>query len=108
MRYSLRQTSAFKRDYKRAKKRGYDMGLLAEAIRILQSGEPMPEHYHDHPLAPYNKKEVTPRKPRKTPPCRGVRLITDSFGRGFGPILPSVGIVSCLFCYLLCRGKRKH
>ena len=51
MRYSLRQTSAFKRDYKRAKKRGYDMGLLAEAIRILQSGEPMPEHYHDHPLS---------------------------------------------------------
>ena len=48
MRYSLRQTSAFKRDYQRAKKRGYDMGLLAEAIRILQSGEPMPEHYHDH------------------------------------------------------------
>ena len=51
MRYSLRQTSAFKRDYKRAKKRGYDMALLAEAIRILQSGEPMPEHYHDHPLS---------------------------------------------------------
>ena len=51
MMYSLRQTSAFKRDYKRAKKRGYNMELLAEAIRILQSGEPMPEQYRDHPLS---------------------------------------------------------
>ena len=49
--YSLRQTSAFKRDYKRAKRRGCDMELLAEAIRILQSGEPMPEQYRDHPLS---------------------------------------------------------
>ena len=28
MRYSLRQTSAFKRDYKRAKKRGYEVAIL--------------------------------------------------------------------------------
>lgn len=51
MNYTLRQTATFKKDYKRAKKRGYNMSLLAEVIRLLQSGEPLPPRYRDHELS---------------------------------------------------------
>lgn len=48
--YSLATTSKFRRDYKRIKKRGYDLDLLARVIDILLSGEPLDAQYQDHPL----------------------------------------------------------
>ena len=41
--YQLDFTSTFKRDYKRVKKRGYDMGLLNQVVDRLQKGEALPE-----------------------------------------------------------------
>lgn len=46
----VRYLNSFKRDYKRIKKRGYDMSKLADIIRRLASQIPLPERFHDHPL----------------------------------------------------------
>ncbi len=43
-------TSQFKRDIKKAKKRGKDMEKIKELIRILIDGKSLPEKYKDHPL----------------------------------------------------------
>jgi mRNA interferase YafQ len=48
--YKIERTSRFKKDYKLIKKRGYDLTLLAEVIRILAKGEKLEEKYTDHPL----------------------------------------------------------
>ena len=48
--YKIERTSRFKKDYKTIKKRGYDLNLLAEVIKLLAKGEPLPEKYFDHPL----------------------------------------------------------
>jgi mRNA interferase YafQ len=45
-----RYTSAFKKDYKRAQKRGYDTSKLRHVIELLLNKNPLPEIYHDHPL----------------------------------------------------------
>ena len=47
---TIKYQSAFKRDYKRIKKRGYDTRLLERAVEILAAGEPLPQEYRDHPL----------------------------------------------------------
>ncbi len=46
----LSQTSQFKKDVKRQKKRGKDPGKLKAAIAILAAGKPLPREYQDHPL----------------------------------------------------------
>ena len=48
--YEIKKSSRFKKDYKRIKKRGYDLKLLATAINILARGETLPEEYNDHAL----------------------------------------------------------
>ena len=40
----------FRRDVRRAEKRGKDMGKLRHAIGLLLSGEPLPREMGDHPL----------------------------------------------------------
>jgi mRNA interferase YafQ len=47
---SLRYTTAFKQDYKRLQKRGYDMAKLRLVLEHLAGAEPHPEKYQDHPL----------------------------------------------------------
>lgn len=49
--YALDLTSVFKKDLKRAKKRGCDMALLNEIIEKLRCGEPLPEKNKDHSLS---------------------------------------------------------
>lgn len=49
--YALDLTSVFKKDLKRAKKRGCDMALLNEIIEKLRDGEPLPEKNKDHSLS---------------------------------------------------------
>lgn len=46
----LRQTSNFKKDLRRMIKRGANMELLDEVIKILLRRKTLPEKYHDHPL----------------------------------------------------------
>lgn len=48
--YILKPTIQFKKDYKLCQKRGYDMDKIQAVFRILQSGELIPEEYHDHAL----------------------------------------------------------
>jgi mRNA interferase YafQ len=47
---SIRYTSQFKKDVKRAKKRGKDMGKLKEVIELLVGGEELDSRYRDHAL----------------------------------------------------------
>ena len=47
---TIKYQAAFKRDYKRIKKRGYDIRLLEKVITILAEGQPLPKEYRDHPL----------------------------------------------------------
>ena len=39
MKYSVKPSSGFQRDVKRLQKRGYDMNLLTEVIKLLAAGE---------------------------------------------------------------------
>lgn len=47
---NLSQTSQFKKDIKRLKKRGKDIDKLKKAIELLLSHNSLPSHYKDHPL----------------------------------------------------------
>ena len=48
--YDIRVTTRFQKDLKRARKRGYDISLLTNVIRILAAGQTLPEEYRDHLL----------------------------------------------------------
>ena len=51
MTYKIRPTARFQKDLKRVQRRGYDMALLTEVIRILAAGETLPKSNRDHSLA---------------------------------------------------------
>ncbi len=48
--YTLDRTNVFKKDLKKAIKRGCDIQLLDEVIQKLLRGEPLPEKNKDHAL----------------------------------------------------------
>lgn len=48
---TIRYQTAFKKDYKRIKKRGYDTRLLHKVIDILAEGKQLPDEYKDHSLS---------------------------------------------------------
>lgn len=50
MKYTVKNTSAFKKDYKRAKKRGLDLNRLRKVVDLIANGEPLPESLRDHEL----------------------------------------------------------
>ena len=43
-------SNRFKRDLKRAERRGYDTTLLEKTVNILAQKQLLPESSHDHPL----------------------------------------------------------
>ena len=47
---NLVTTGQFRRDYKRIKKRGYDMNLLEDVIDLLLKEQSLDDRYHDHGL----------------------------------------------------------
>ena len=47
---TIKYQTAFKKDYKRVKKRGYDITLLKAVIRLLAEGQILPKEYKDHEL----------------------------------------------------------
>ncbi len=51
MKYTVKPTSQFRRDYKRAMKRGLDMSLLESVITALARGEALSEKNRDHALS---------------------------------------------------------
>lgn len=46
----LVRKSRFKKDFKKLRSSGKDLGKLADVIRTLQAGEPLPESNRDHLL----------------------------------------------------------
>ena len=50
MKYSVKFTSQFKKDFKLAKRRGLDETKLTQVVELLANGEPLPDQYHDHAL----------------------------------------------------------
>lgn len=51
MKYTVKFTSKFKKDYKLAIKRGYPIKLLEETVALLANGKALPEKYVDHALS---------------------------------------------------------
>lgn len=47
---TIKYQTAFKKDYKRIVRRGYDVRLLEKVIGLLAEQKPLPEQYHDHNL----------------------------------------------------------
>lgn len=47
---TLARTNPFKRDYKKAKRRGQDISKLLEVVSRLASGEKLEPRYRDHTL----------------------------------------------------------
>lgn len=47
---TLETTSQFRKDYKRAKRRGYNLAALKEVLDTLILGEPLDARYRDHAL----------------------------------------------------------
>ena len=47
---TIRYQTAFKKDYKRIIRRGYDVRLMEEVVSILAEQKPLPESYKDHQL----------------------------------------------------------
>jgi mRNA interferase YafQ len=50
MKYKIRRTSQFKKDYKRSIKRGLQIDKLDKAIALLGNNGFLPPEYDDHPL----------------------------------------------------------
>lgn len=48
--YTVKPTAAFRKDYKRAKKRHLPIDKLKEVVAKLAMGEPLPEKNKDHAL----------------------------------------------------------
>ena len=48
--YRIDYTNKFKKDVKRAVKRGYDISLLEDAIDLLQKSGTLPPQYKTHKL----------------------------------------------------------
>ncbi len=49
--YTVKTTTQFKKDFKRAIKRGMKIKLLEDVIATLAMGEVLPEKHKDHPLS---------------------------------------------------------
>lgn len=45
---TIKYQTSFKKDYKRIKKRGYNVKLLQEVIELLATGNELPARYHEH------------------------------------------------------------
>jgi len=50
VKYAVKYTSAFKKDYKRMQKRGKDMSKLLDVVDLLCAGGELPSRYKDHSL----------------------------------------------------------
>ncbi|WP_277283003.1 type II toxin-antitoxin system YafQ family toxin [Veillonella caviae] len=46
----VKYTNAYKKSYKRMKRRGLKLDLLDEVVAMLASGQRLPEKYRDHAL----------------------------------------------------------
>jgi mRNA interferase YafQ len=47
----LKTTALFRKDYKRLRKRGFNLNLLEEVLQLLIEEKPLAEKFRDHALA---------------------------------------------------------
>lgn len=52
MRYEIRRTTQFKKDFELILKRGLDISEFQTVLNYLINGDPLPAKYKDHPLQP--------------------------------------------------------
>ena len=52
MKYGIRQSSQFKKDFKNCIKRGLDIEEFKVVLQLLVDGAPLPSKYRDHQLQP--------------------------------------------------------
>lgn len=61
---TIKYQTAFKKDYKRIVRRGYDVRLLEKVINLLAEQKTLPENYRDHSLSGdysgYRECHITP------------------------------------------------
>lgn len=50
IRYTVKTTSRFRKDFKLARRRGLDADLFKQVVSILSEGGTLPDRYHDHAL----------------------------------------------------------
>lgn len=50
MKYAIRPSSRFQKDLKRIQKRGYNLQLLSDVLKLLSEGEALPAKNRDHAL----------------------------------------------------------
>ena len=50
MKYGITYTAQFKRDYKRIKKRRFNIAELQAVVTLLAEGKTLPKSYRDHAL----------------------------------------------------------
>ena len=55
MKYDIRRTSQFKKDFDAIRRRGLDLSEFTTVLEYLVNGDTIPEKYRDHPLR--NSKE---------------------------------------------------
>lgn len=55
MKYEVKFTAQFKRDYKRIKKRKFNIAELQAVVTMLAEGKTLPETYRDHALIGYRR-----------------------------------------------------
>ena len=55
MKYNIKLTTQFKKDYKTILKQGFDPKKLENVLELLQNGSHIPDIYKDHPL--WNSKD---------------------------------------------------
>lgn len=48
---TIKYHTMFKKDFKRIKKRGYDISRLEKIVRLLANEVPLPEQFKDHNLS---------------------------------------------------------
>ena len=64
MKYEVKFTAQFKRDYKRIKKRKFNIAELQAVVAMLAEGNTLPETYRDHALiGPYRNARECHIKP---------------------------------------------
>lgn len=47
---TIKYQTAFRKDYKKIKKRGYNLRLFEQVVELLASETPLPQKYKDHAL----------------------------------------------------------
>lgn len=51
MKYSVKFTGQLKKDFKLARRRGFDVTKFTRIVEILTTGDPLPNQYRDHALS---------------------------------------------------------